>query len=108
MKIKTDGDNLCKCSHQHPKLKLYSKAFEENALKRLKKQLLEKHKETWERGIKIKGPDHDAFKSGFERIEKMVENMNEKEAIRALENMKKLEYMKKASQNKSSLSIIEF
>ena len=100
MKIKTDGDNLCKCSHQHPKLKLYSKAFEEEELKRLRKQLLEKHKVNWDEGLKKKGHDFYAFKSGFERIEKMVENMNEKEIIRAWENMKKLEYMKKACQNK--------
>ena len=77
MKIKTDGDNLCKFSHQHPKLKIYSKAFEEEALKRLKKQLLEKHKETWEEGIKKKGPDFSAFKSGFERIEKMAKEVGE-------------------------------
>ena len=109
LKIKTDGDNLCKCSHQHPKLKFYSKAFEAKELKRLKEQLLAKHRENWDEGQKKKGSDFEKFeKSGFEAVEKMVENMTEKTIIRKLNEMKKLEHMKKASQNKSSLSINEF
>ena len=84
IQIHDTGAN-CKCRHENPKIKLFSKAFEENDLEELKKLLFEKYKE---KAVEIlKEKDKEASDLNWENIKRMVENMKIEELTYWLNNI---------------------